>query len=380
MSKLFQNVSPQEGKQYRVIVWGTGGVGSHSIRAIAKRPNLKLVGVWVHREEKVGRDAGALVGIEPLGVIATGDADAIIKMDADCVCYAGAGSDTGKIKECIDDYCRILESGKNIVSTSVPALVYPKAFDSSMVKRLEAACEAGSSSLFVSGMEPGFAGDFFPLALLTMSDRITSVRAIEIGDYRDYPVDFLMRRVWGYGQPPDYQPLICRPGNLTRSWGPSILMVADALGVQLDEIREKTHKPEVTEMKLEIAVGTIAPGTIAAIRFETVGVVNGREAIIIEHVNRISSDVALDWPSAAHPLTYRVIIEGKPNITCDFQFGFLHQGDDPSDHGMIGTAMRIVNAIPAVCEAKRGLLSALDLPLTVPQQAFDSTHPIKSFD
>ena len=44
--------------QLNVAVWGTGGVGSHAIRAIARRPDLNLVGVWVHSPEKVGTDAG----------------------------------------------------------------------------------------------------------------------------------------------------------------------------------------------------------------------------------------------------------------------------------------------------------------------------------
>ncbi len=147
-------------------------------------------------------------------------------------------------------------------------------------------------------------------------------------------------------------------------------MVADALGVQLDEIRERFHPPAITDKKLEIAVGTIEAGTIAGIRFETIGVVDGREAIIIEHVNRISDDVAPEWPRASHPLTYRIMIEGRPNIRGDFEIGFVDRGDDYHDQGAIATAMRVANAIPAVCEARPGLVSALELPFTLPRNAF----------
>ena len=64
--------------QHRVVVWSTGGIGSIAIRTIDRRPNLDLVGVWVHSEEKVGKDAGELANGEPIGLAATNDADALI--------------------------------------------------------------------------------------------------------------------------------------------------------------------------------------------------------------------------------------------------------------------------------------------------------------
>jgi hypothetical protein len=44
----------------RVVVWSTGGIGSLAIVAVHERPDLELVGVWVHSKEKVGKDAGEL--------------------------------------------------------------------------------------------------------------------------------------------------------------------------------------------------------------------------------------------------------------------------------------------------------------------------------
>jgi hypothetical protein len=37
----------------------------------------------------------------------------------------------------------------------------------------------------------------------------------------------------------------------------------------------------------------------------------------------------------------------------------------------VATAMRVVNAVPFVVAANPGLLSSLDLPLTLPRHAFD---------
>ena len=109
---------------YKVAVWATGGVGKYAIRTIADRPNLDLVGVWVHSDNKNGKDAGELAGIDPLGVRATQDESEILGGDADCVVYAAPAPP--RMKEAIGDLCRILAAGKNIVTTAIPGLVYPR--------------------------------------------------------------------------------------------------------------------------------------------------------------------------------------------------------------------------------------------------------------
>jgi 4-hydroxy-tetrahydrodipicolinate reductase len=98
---------------YRVIQWSTGNVGIHALRLIARHPDLELVGLWVHSPEKVGVDAGTLAGIEPTGVLATNDVDALLALDADCVCYT-ATADL-RPAEALADMERIAASGKNLV-------------------------------------------------------------------------------------------------------------------------------------------------------------------------------------------------------------------------------------------------------------------------
>ena len=97
-------------QSYKVAVWATGRVGRLAIRAVADRPNLELVGVWVHSESKDGKDAGTIAGIDPLGVAATRDDAAILAGDADCIIYTGPA--TSRPREAITDFCRILEYGQ----------------------------------------------------------------------------------------------------------------------------------------------------------------------------------------------------------------------------------------------------------------------------
>jgi hypothetical protein len=350
---------------YRVVGWSTGGVGRSAIRAVARRPDLELVGVWVHGEEKEGVDAGTLAGIDPLGIAATRDADALLALEPDCICYSASGEqqDAGAVP----DLVRMLEAGVNVVSVSTPGLVHPAGYHPEWRDALEAAAAKGGASLYASGIEPGVAGDQLPLTLMTMSDTVRSVRTQEIFRYDGYPVTFVMFEVFGFGKPMEHDAIMSMPGVQSGAWGPPVRMIADRLGVELDEIRE-TYEKVVTPRTLEVAAGTIEAGTVGAVRFETIGVVHGRDAIVIEHVNRMASDLAPEWPTAARDGTYRVMIEGNPDLTCELTVG---QPATASDDGMVATAMRLVNAIPYVCDAPPGLVSSLDLPLTTPRFAFD---------
>ena len=350
---------------YRVVGWSTGGVGRLAIRAVARRPDLELVGVWVHGEEKDGVDAGTLAGIDPVGVAATRDADALLALEPDCICYSASGEqqDAGAVP----DLVRMLEAGVNVVSVSTPGLVHPAGYHPAWRDALEAAAAKGDASLYSSGIEPGFAGDQLPLTLMTMSDTVRSVRTQEIFRYDGYPVTFVMFEVFGFGKPMEHDAIMSMPGVQSGTWGPPVRMIADRLGVELDEIRE-TYEKVVTPRTLEVAAGTIEAGTVGAVRFETIGVVHGRDAIVIEHVNRMASDLAPEWPTAARDGTYRIMVEGNPDLTCELTIG---QPATASDDGMVATTMRLVNAIPYVCDAPPGLISSLDLPLTTPRFAFD---------
>jgi len=348
----------------RVVQWSTGGLGAIAVRALADRSDLELVGVWVHGQDKRGRDAGELAGGPKLGLAATNDAEALLALRPDCICYTASGE--SRPRECLDDFERMLAAGINVVTTSVPGLVHPAGFDQRQVERLEAACRRGGASLYASGLEPGFAGDELVLRLATLTNRIQSVRTQEIFSYDDYPVPFTIFEVFGFGKPPEAICLMERPGVQSSAWAPSIRMVADHLGAPLERIRE-TYAKRVTPRRIESAAGVIEAGTVGAVRFETIGVVDGRDAIVIEHVNRMAPDLAPDWATAARDGTYRIVFQGEPDLACELQLGGPH---DFSRQGMMATAMRVVNAIPYVCQAGPGLVSAAELPPLLPKAPF----------
>ena len=347
----------------RVAVWSTGGIGSIAIRAIERRPDLELVGVWVHSPEKEGRDAGELAGIDPVGVAATNDVDAILGRGVECVVYAAQGPEQDAAS--VPDYVKLLSAGVNVVTTSSWALLHPPSYEPTWRTQLERAAADGGASLYASGIEPGFAADQLPILLTTMSNTITSIRSTEIAMYDTYPVTFMMMDVMGFGKPLDYEPMMALPGALISAWAPGIKLTASALGIELDEIREQLDRA-VTDRTLEVACGTIEAGTVGAIRTQAIGVVDGRDVVVIEHVNRMAPDLAPEWPTADRDGTYRITIDGDPDIVCEMAAG---DPEHASPGAMVATAMRVVNAVPYVVDARPGLLSSLDLPITAPRHA-----------
>lgn len=353
---------PNGGSPLRVAVRGTGGVGALAIAAVARRPDLELVAVRVHDPAKVGRDAGLLAGIDALGVVA-GDDD-LLAAAPDVVVYAASGE--GRDHEVVAEVAALLRAGRHVVTTSLPGLVHPGAFAPALRSVLEEAAVAGGATVYASGIEPGFAADHLVLVLATLSRRIRTVRTQELFSYAGYPVTFTMVEVFGFGRAPEVPCLMELPGVQAGVWGPPVRLVAEALGGTVDEVRE-TYEKRVTDRRLEVASGVIEAGTVGAVRFETAAVVDGREAVVIEHVNRMADDLAPDWPRAAEDGTYRVLVEGDPDLTCDLRVGAPGAA---TAAGMVATTMRIVNAIPAVVAAPPGIVGALDLPLTLPVDAF----------
>jgi len=351
-------------RKLRVIQWATGHVGIHALRAIVQHPELELVGLWVSSAAKAGRDAGELCGLGPVGVSATTDADLLLQLGADCVSYAAATD--YRPAEAVADMCRLLAAGTNVVTSSFVPLVYPWPIVPEFARQLDDACQRGRTSFYCSGIDPGFAPDMLPIVLSSLSERIVAVRAQEIFNYSTYDQPQTLFEVMGFGTPPGTPVPLFVPGALAMAWGASVRMVADALGVTLDDIRQ-WHEVAVADETFDISCGRIAAGTVAGIHFEVSGIVRGKPVITVEHVTRLRDDIAPHWPRGSGPGTYRVTIDGMPSMCCELQIGFKSR--DHNIDGCVATAMRLVNAIPAVCQASPGVKSALDLPLIAGRHA-----------
>ncbi|HEY7917649.1 MAG TPA: hypothetical protein VIC86_11800 [Acidimicrobiales bacterium] len=347
-------------KTYRVVAWSTGNVGVHAIAGIDARPDLELVGLWVSNPDKVGKDAGRLAGLDrDLGVTATDDVDAVLALAPDAVVHTAMADD--RLMEALDDIKRILRAGVNVVSSGPVFLQYPfGVVEDSMITPMQEAAVVGGVSLFVNGVDPGFANDALPLVLTGVSERIDEVRCSEILNYNTYNQPMVLFDIMGFGRPLDQIPMILQPGVLTMAWGSVVRQLAAGLDAELDSVEEWYERRPATET-FEVDAGTIEKGTAAALHFEVRGMRDGRAVIVLEHVTRLHDDLAPEWPRPAGHGCYRVQVSGEPNYTLDLQL--LGSDGDHNTAGLKATAMRLVNAVPSVVEASPGLVTALDLPL-----------------
>src|SRR5262245_56183788 len=336
-----------------VIQWATGTVGVHAVPAIVHHPDLELAGLWVHSDEKAGRDAGEICGVDPVGVTATQDAEELLALDADCICYT-AHSDV-RPGEVVDDLCRMLAAGKNVVNTSFVPLLYPH--EAGFHDQLQAACEEGGTSFYTSGIDPGYGNVGAAVGALALCKEVRSVRMMEIVNYDTWDNPFTMFEIMGFGKPDAGHSLLLAPGSTAMAWGPVVALVAEALDVEHDDVTE-WHEVITADEDFEIASGPIEAGTVSGMRLEIRGMVGGEPRIVVEHVTRLRDDDAPDWPQGEG---YRILIEGEPHVKVE-----LSLSSDLGDHnhaGCLATAMHVINAIPDVVAAEPGVLTYLDLPI-----------------
>jgi hypothetical protein len=355
----------------KVGVWGPGSMGLIALRGVIEHPELELFDLVVHSDAKAGRDAGELCGVAPVGVAATQDPAPMLAGDADVVVYA-AGANLRPL-EAVEDMVSILRAGKNVVSCSVVPLVFPDAVDVAFTDPLRQAALDGGVSFFTTGIDSGFANDVLPLVLSGVSRVIETVRVTEMFNYATYPDKAAVYDILGFGKPPEFTAFAATPGVFTFGWGPVLHQLAAGLGCKIDHIDESVERVPAPE-SFATPTGRIEAGTIAAMRSTLTGYVGDTATFVVDHVTRMRDDIAPDWPQphisiepkdlgyglATGRGLYRVEIEGSPRMRCEFEMA------DDHDHDLgarIAGASRMVNAIPAVCAAPPGLLSALDLPL-----------------
>ena len=352
---------------YRVIQWATGYTGIYALKYILNNPALELVGLKCFNADKHGKDAGEISGLAPVGVKATMSTQEILALDADCVIYTPGAYDMqnpsvpgSNTYQMLQTLLLLLESGKNVCSTVCPFIDtgYYEGGDS-VRAQIEASCAKGKTTFFATGFEPGFMGDVLPLTLASTCGEVTKFTATEALDYSAYTAFDTLKQM-GFG---------CRPEELSAhglegirlTWGSVPYMAARGLGVSIDEVKVEVDvylSPE----RFVIGRGVIEEDTIAAMLFRVIGVVGGKQKIVLQHINRLRDDMAPDWPRIEPAGGYRIEIEGTNPLTADFQIG-LPGGEGTSFvEAMAMTAARCVNSVEPVVRASPGFKNFFDLP------------------
>ena len=341
----------------RVVQWTTGNVGKESVKAILANPSFELVGCYAWSASKVGVDVGELVGVDPVGVAATDDVDALLASKPDCVVY-------NPMWPSVDELVRILEAGVNVVSTA--AFINGRNLGPER-DRLVAACERGGTSLFGTGVSPGFA-ELVAITIAGISSRVDKVTVTETADTTFYDSPDTERAA-GFGHPIDHPGLhdMARAG--TAVFGEAVAVVADALGVELDDIVCESEFAQTTE-DLVMASWTIPAGHVAGVAASWQGRVGDRTVIDLNVRWKKGATLEPDWVIEKDGWVIRV--EGLPTVTASLDF--LPPPDFRAETieefmviGHIITAVPALNAIPFVVSAPSGIVTYADFGLPHPR-------------
>lgn len=340
----------------RVVQWTTGNVGKRTARAIHESPGLELVGCYAFSADKIGRDVGELCGFEPIGIAATDDVDALLALAPDCVVYTPMWHAT-------DELVRILEAGVNVVTTAAFVTGGKLGADR---ERLVAACARGGATLFGTGISPGFV-ELLAVVSAGICERVDCVRVIEQADSTFYDSPATEIPV-GFGRPIDDPALPEMTASGTAVFGEAVAMVADALGVELDEITCTSEYAQATE-DVDLGSWRIDRGCVAGVYASWRGTVGDRTVVDLNVRWRKGAHLDPDWQIADGHV---IEIEGLPTVRTTLQF--LPPPDFEAETmaefmviGHIITAMPAVNAIPLVVAAAPGIVTYNDLPVPLPR-------------
>jgi len=338
-------------RTYRVVQWATGNIGTRALRTVIEHPRLELAGLHVHSASKEGKDAGELCGLPPVGVRATRRIEDILALDADCVLYMQQGCD-------VDDICRLLESGKNIVTTRVEFHNRPT-LDPLVRERVEAACRRGGTSIHSTGSSPGFVTEALPIALLSLERRLDELVIDEFADLTQRDSPGLLFEVMGYGKAPaEFGEH--RLAHVKEGFAHSLGMLADALGTPLDTV-EVRGEVAVTRDTLRIAAGTLEKGTVGAQRIVVTGMRKGRPFMQMRLNWYCTTDIVEDWE--LRETGWRIQVKGDTPLDVSIRFPIPLEHYGAVMPGL--TAHRAVNAVPVVCAAAPGIRTTAELPHVV---------------
>ena len=342
---------------YRIVQWTTGNVGKSSVQAIAANPAFDLIGCYAWSKGKVGRDVGEICGIEPLGIVATNDVDELLAMKPDCVVYNPMWIDT-------DELVRILSAGVNVVATA--SFVTGHNLGAGRDRIIEA-CARGGATIFGSGISPGYV-ELLAILSSSICDRVDKVTVNEAADTTFYDSPQTELPV-GFGKPIDHPELQAMTARGTGIFGEAVRLVADALGVELDDVRCEAEYAKTTA-DLDLGSWTIREGCVAGVYASWTGLVGDKTVVELNVRWRKGQTLDPDWKIDQDGWVIQV--DGRPTVRTTVSF--LPPPDFHAETladfmvlGHIMTAMPTINAIPGVVAAPPGIATYNDLPLAVPR-------------
>jgi 4-hydroxy-tetrahydrodipicolinate reductase len=332
------------GEGIRILVLGTGQMGSRIARLVLDKAGLDLVGAYARRAERGGKDLGPLIGLgKNLSIPVSNDLTAVIRQTTPQLAIQATCS---RLSEAWGEISVLLEHGVNVISIA-EEMAYPASSSPAVAEDLHRLAIEHGVSLLGTGINPGFILDLLVIALTGVCAEIHSITAERINDLAGYGPTVLKNQ--GVGLTPDEFRRGVEQGRVVGHLGfrESITMIGATLGWRIDRIDE-TREPILAHVRCVTPHVTVEPGQVAGCHHTAVAFSGDRPVIILIH------------PQQIHPMLQgmqtgdRIEIEGTPNITL---------AGSPEIPGDIATPALTVNMIPRVLNAPPGLYCMADLPV-----------------
>jgi hypothetical protein len=336
---------------YRVVQWATGAMGKAVLRTVIDHPGTELVGVYTYSDRKAGRDAGELAGRPATGVLATNDVAEILALDADVVVHAGRIGPYGSHDE---DFIRLLESGKNVIT--INGYSHPAHWSGDSTERLRAACDTGGTTLMAAGLNPGFIAEQIATVATGVCASVEHIEITEAADATEVRDPAYLFGALGFGA----DPAAFDPNDATQ--GPAVFLngmytealaaVALRLGMDLERV-ETEHVVHPATADIELHAGVIRQGTVSHTNWRWHGIADGKRRLTMS-IHWYAETAHLDDP---HPPLWTVKVTGHPGIEIAVRL-VKHPGDKSRMGAeQYAVAGQVINAIPYVVAAKPGLLT-----------------------
>ena len=343
--------------RYKVIQWATGSMGKTCLRAVMDHPDLELVGVYVYSDKKNGLDAGDIAGRKPIGVSATKSMPEILELDADIIIH------TPRIQFPYTyhnkDMCRLLASGKNLITINGHS--FPEYHGRAYADEFEKACLEGKSSLFSTGLNPGFIVEKIVTAATGICIRLDSINVKETFDCLGVPDKDYVFKFLGMGSDPQTFNLTEKgpvTELITGMYAEVIALLAHKLNLPLDAVTSD-HQVSLAPHDISARAGVIPAGTVAATKWCWHGIVRGKPMITLS-VDWVMGKELPVFETFDH---WQVAIRGVPGIDMTINLREPESVAAKTKSEQYAVAGSVINSIPEVCAAKPGLFQ---FPLFAP--------------
>lgn len=328
----------------RVLVLGTGQMGSGIARLLLAKPGFQLVGAFARRAGRAGMDVGAAIGLgRNLGIPVSLDLAALLAQARPDIAIQATCS---RLADAMGEITMLVRHGVHVISIA-EEMTYPACSSPAFAEELHWLAVSKGVAVLGTGVNPGFVLDLLVVTLSAVCADIESVTATRSNDLSPYGPSVLVSQ--GVGLSPQAFAQGVRDGTVVGHLGfpESMHLIAAALGWDIERI-EQTREPVVSRVRRETPLATVQPGQVAGCHHRAVAYCAGRAVITLDH------------PQQVHPQLEgvatgdRIEIRGSPNVCLS---------GSPEIPGGQATIALAVNMVPRVMNAPPGLHTMLDLPV-----------------